>query len=79
MPESQHLPLRVFLRKERRAYAGIPAGVPVTAYYKDALMTAPIATNPWQSRPTRRNRWVNYNCARHRAVWLPDQAYSYAQ
>ena len=43
--------------------------------YRDAAATIPAGRYPWHytaSKPTRRNRWINHNCARYRLEWLPD-------
>lgn len=43
--------------------------------YHDAAATVPAGRYPWDytaSKPTRRNRWINHNCARYRLEWLPD-------
>ena len=43
--------------------------------YRDAAATIPVGRYPWHytaSKPTRRNRWINHNCARYRLGWLPD-------
>lgn len=49
----------------------VPAGETV-CYYREPEASKRIMSNPWPSRPTRRNRWVMFNCARYRACWLED-------
>jgi hypothetical protein len=43
--------------------------------YKDAACTIKAARYPWHysSKPTRRNKWVNHNCARYRLVWVEEK------
>ena len=40
--------------------------------FADPLAGTPLCTwQPWhESRPTRRNRWVMYNCYRWKLIWL---------
>lgn len=40
--------------------------------YKDRAMRVNVcAFERWRTdRPTRRNRWISYNCYRYRLVWL---------
>lgn len=45
--------------------------------YRDAEATQPVGRYPWhymESKPTRRNRYINHNCARYALIWLPDAA-----
>jgi len=58
----------MYLRKEPWANG---AGRCVV-YYRDPEAKERIAGNIFESRPTRRNKWVMLNCARYRACWLPD-------
>lgn len=41
--------------------------------YRDPAASKVACRWPWHysSRPTRRNRWVMFNCFRWKAVWLP--------
>lgn len=48
-----------------------PAGKTV-CYYRTPEAKERVANNPWQDRPTRRNKWVMLNCVLYRACWLPD-------
>jgi len=51
------------LRKETRD------GVSGVAYYADEALTIEKAFNPWPSRPTKRNKYVMYNCFKYFAIW----------
>ena len=62
---------QIYLRKERRLVDGIMQSV--VAYYRDAEMNVFLCYNPWSDRPTRRNKYVMYNCNKYRAVWLEVQ------
>jgi hypothetical protein len=41
-------------------------------YYRDPEAKDRVCRNPWQDRPTRRNKWVMLNGVCYRACWLPD-------
>jgi hypothetical protein len=60
------------LRKEWRIENGFL--IRVVAYYKPGELEKPCCVNPWSDRPTRRNKYVMYNCFKYHAVWLEDQA-----
>jgi hypothetical protein len=59
------------LRKEWRIESGLLRRV--VAYYKPGELEKPCCVNPWPDRPTRRNKYVMYNCFKYHAVWLDDQ------
>ena len=63
----------IALRKEWRFDGAAKCTVPVVAYYKTGALHKAVCANPWPPRPTRRNKYVMYNCNRYKAVWLPDQ------
>lgn len=64
----------LYLRKETRISEifGLRSRRRIVAYYRDPAATDRACLNPWLSQPTRRNKWVMFNCARYRVVWLPD-------
>lgn len=72
----------LYLRKERRPFPEaslakhFPRGIPVVAFYRDAQATQRIGVDPWPSRPTRRNRYTMWNCARYRVQWLEDASHA---
>ena len=39
-------------------------------YYADSEAKRLLAQNPWADAPTRRNRYVMWNCSRYPCVWL---------
>lgn len=67
--------LTMYLRKEKHETTmyGSPLVVSCVAYYKDARAQELICRNSNQSRPTRRNKYVMYNCAKYKAIWLEDK------
>ncbi len=66
--------LKIYLRKETKTeyVNGYPAAIPCVAYYRDKAMKQLLCKNTNQSRPTRRNKYVMYNCHKYEAVWLED-------
>lgn len=67
----------MYLRKETRrmlALNGFHAMTEnVVAYYKDKEATKQVCVNFWDSKPDKRNKYVMYNCAKYKAVWLDDK------
>ena len=64
----------IFLRKERvYVYVGgYPTGIDAVVYYRDKDAKEKLCVNRWSDRPTKRNRYVMYNCNKYKAQWLPD-------
>ena len=66
----------IYLRKERIHFYehidGYPTGLDVVAYYRDKGAKEKLCVNSWSDRPTKRNRYVMYNCNKYKAQWLPD-------
>ncbi len=67
--------ITLYLRKEtvHEYIGGYPQSLPAVVYYKDKAATQKIMTNRWADRPTRRNKYVMYNCNRYAVEWLPDK------
>lgn len=67
--------LTLYLRKEYKTewVNGYPVRSKVVAYYRDKEMKEFLCKNPWQSAPTRRNKYVMYNCNKYKCEWLPDK------
>lgn len=67
--------LTMYLRKESvvSTVYGEPRMLPCVSYYRDANAQQMICRNINQSRPTRRNKYVMYNCAKYKAIWLEDK------
>lgn len=79
--EMNTVPLTLYARREmtddpymREVPDGyMPAPIPDdVVLYHDPECTQMAARIPWHhsSKPTRRNKWQMYNCARYRLVWI---------
>ena len=55
--------MNMYLRKETRN------NVDGVAYYADEQLTVEKCFNPWPSRPTKRNKYVMFNCFKYSAIW----------
>lgn len=65
--------LTMYLRKETQdmpeSTGLLKKGV---AYYRDKDATQLLCRNHNPSQPDKRYKYVNYNCAKYKAIWLPD-------
>lgn len=55
--------MNMHLRKETRN------GVDGVAYYADEQLTVEKCFNTWPSRPTKRNKYVMFNCFKYSVIW----------
>lgn len=54
-------------------------GKPAVAYYRSPHFNNPICFNTWPSRPTYRNKYVMFNCAKYKVIWLPEKRQTESQ
>ena len=66
--------LPLYLRREPTDDRYRPPGKLDVVLYRDEACTDRAGRWPWfdNSRPTRRNRSIMFNCWRWRIVWMPD-------
>jgi len=41
-------------------------------YYRDGEGKQLLCTNPWPDRPTKRNKYVVYNCQKYLIQWIEE-------